>query len=75
VKHPLTGVVMAVMPERGALLVKHEAIPGVMRAMTMLFKVDTTTLETATEGAVLSGQLVRHDGDFWLENVIWTPAK
>jgi hypothetical protein len=37
-RHPLRGVITAVHAERSALMVKHEQIPGVMRAMTMLFR-------------------------------------
>src|SRR6187402_1713662 len=42
-RHPLRGVITAVYIERSSLMVKHEEIPGVMRAMTMLFKVDDAT--------------------------------
>jgi Cu/Ag efflux protein CusF len=68
-RHPLRGVITGVMADRSALLVKHEEIPGVMRAMTMMFKVDATTLKTAKEGQAITGQMSRQ-GDAWvLENV------
>jgi len=34
-RHPIKGVIVDVRTDRQALPVKHEAIPGVMRAMTM----------------------------------------
>ena len=43
VGHPLKGVVLDVLADKSALLVKHEEIPGVMKAMTMLLKVDAAT--------------------------------
>jgi Cu/Ag efflux protein CusF len=74
-KHPLRGVITGLMPERSALLVKHEAIPGVMRAMTMMFSVDAGTLATAKEGQAITG-LMSRQGDAWvLEDVKPAPAK
>lgn len=74
-KHPLRGVVTGIMPERSALLVRHEAIPGVMRAMTMMFRVDAATLAAAKEGQAITG-LMSRQGDAWvLEEVKPAPAK
>jgi Cu/Ag efflux protein CusF len=68
-RHPLRGVVTGIMADRSSLLVKHEEIPGVMRAMTMLFKVDAATLKAAKEGQTITG-LMSRQGDAWvLENV------
>lgn len=68
-RHPLKGVVTGVLAEKSALLVKHEEIPGVMRAMTMAFRVDAATLKTSKEGQTITGLLSRQ-GDAWvLENV------
>jgi Cu/Ag efflux protein CusF len=68
-RHPLRGVVTGIMTDRSALLVKHEEIPGVMRAMTMLFKVDAPTLKAAKEGQTITG-LMSRQGDAWvLEDV------
>jgi Cu/Ag efflux protein CusF len=50
-------------------MVKHEAIPGYMPAMTMLFKVDAATLQAAAKGQAITGTLVERDGEFWLEDV------
>lgn len=74
-KHALRGVITGIMPDRSALLVKHEAIPGVMRAMTMLFRVDAATLASAKEGQAITG-LMSRQGDAWvLEDVKPAPAK
>src|SRR5690606_26619627 len=66
-RHPLKGVVVDVMAERSALLVKHEEIPGVMKAMTMLLKVDAAALEAVKAGDAVTGKLVRKTGGWWLE--------
>jgi Cu/Ag efflux protein CusF len=73
-RYPLTGRVVAVAPERNALLIAHEPITGLMGAMTMEFSVDATALQAATKNARLTAQLV-HDGDSWrLENVQFNPS-
>jgi len=69
-RHPLKGVVVGVLPERHALLVKHEEIPGVMRAMTMVLKVGPAPLRDAKEGQALTGQLTRRGDVWWLEDVV-----
>ncbi len=68
-RYPLKGVVVDVMAAKGALLVKHEAIEGYMPAMTMLFKVDAATLQSAQKGQAITATLVARDGDFALEDV------
>ena len=68
-RHPLKGVIVGVYAEKKALLVKHEAIPGVMRAMTMLLQTDDATLRTAKEGQAISALLVRKDNGWWIESV------
>lgn len=70
--HPLRGVIVDVLSARQALLVHHEEIPGVMREMTMLLKVDAPTLAAAQKGAAITATLVRKTDGWWLENV--TPA-
>ena len=67
--HTLRGVIIEVRAERQALLVKHEEIPGVMRAMTMLLKVDAPTLASAQKGQAITALLVRKDDGWWLEQV------
>lgn len=68
--HPLKGVVIDVMTERSALLVKHEAIPGVMKAMTMMLKVDADTLKSASKNQAITGTLTQKDDGWWLEGVV-----
>ncbi len=63
-RHPLRGVITGVLAEKSSILVKHEDIPGVMRAMTMAFKVDAATLQSAKEGQAITGLLAR-EADGW----------
>jgi Cu/Ag efflux protein CusF len=68
-RHPLRGVITAVHADRSAIMVKHEAIPGVMGAMTMLFKVDAATLKSAEKGQAITGLMSRQGDDWWLHEV------
>lgn len=67
--HPLRGVIVDLLPKQQALLVNHEEIPGVMRAMTMVLKVDAPTLAAAKKGQEITASLVRKTDGWWLENV------
>lgn len=67
--HPLRGVIVKVMNDREALLVKHEEIPGVMRAMTMVLKVDAATLAAAKTGTAITGTLLKLEDGWWLRDV------
>ena len=68
-RHPLKGVIVDILAGRSALLVKHEEIPGYMKAMTMLLKVDAATLQAAAKGQAITGTLVEREDGFWLEAV------
>lgn len=72
--HPLRGVIIAVLAEKSALLVKHEEIPGVMSAMTMLLKVDAATLAAAKKDQAITATLLRLDDGWWLRDVKAAPA-
>jgi protein SCO1 len=73
--YPVTGRVIAVMQERGSLLVDHDEIPGYMPRMTMEFNVGAGDLSIAREGAELRARLIEvGDGSFRLENVWWQDA-
>lgn len=72
-RHPLKGVIVDILTERSALLVKHEEIPGYMKAMTMLLKVETATIQAAVKGQAITGTLVEKADGFWLEDM--KPAK
>src|SRR5688572_18692150 len=76
-RHPLRGIVTAVFPDRAALMVKHEEIPGVMRAMTMLFKVDAATLKSMQKGQSITAMMSRQGDDWWLHDVktVAAPAR
>jgi len=68
-RHPLKGVVVDVLADKSALLVKHEEIAGVMKAMTMLLKVDEAALKSVKKGDAVAGMLVRKPDGWWLEDV------
>lgn len=73
--HSLRGVVQNIMTERSALLVKHEEIPGVMRAMTMLLKVTATDLAKPAVGDTITAILYRDaDNQWWLRDITVVPA-
>jgi len=69
VGHPLKGVVVDVLADKKALLVKHEEIPGVMKAMTMLLRVDEATLASVKKGDAITARLTNEDGAWWLREV------
>jgi Cu/Ag efflux protein CusF len=74
-KHPLKGVVTDLLPAQDALMVKHEAIPGVMKAMTMMFVVDPTVLKTVKKGDAITALMYRTaDGDWRLDDVKVIPS-
>ena len=73
-RHPLRGVITSVVAEKSAFMVKHEEIPGVMRAMTMMFKVDATALKTFKVGDALTGLMSRQGNTWVLEDVKPAPA-
>ncbi len=73
-RHPLRGSITAVHPDRSAIMVKHEAIPGVMRAMTMLFRVDDATLKTVEKGQTITAMMSRRADEWWLHEVKIAPS-
>lgn len=74
--HPVKGVIMGLMPEKTALLVKHEEVPGVMRAMTMMFKVDPAVLERVKRMDAIQAKMQRRTDGWWLLDVeVLAPAK
>lgn len=72
--HPLRGVILEILPKKQSLLVHHEEIPGVMRAMTMLLKVDAPTLAAAKKNQPITATLIRRADGWWLENVVAVAA-
>ncbi|ATC64501.1 hypothetical protein CMV30_11360 [Nibricoccus aquaticus] len=75
-KFPLKGVVTELLPDQSALMVKHEAIPGVMKAMTMMFTVDPAVITTVKKGDAITALMSRTaDGDWHLNDVkVVSPA-
>lgn len=68
--YPVRGRIITPMPERGTLLVRHSEVPGVMRAMTMEFRVSPETLAAAREGRDILARIERRDdGRWWLTDV------
>lgn len=67
--HPLKGVIVEILTAKSALLVKHDEIPGVMSAMTMLLKVDAPTLAAAKKGQSITATLIKKTNGWWLETV------
>lgn len=63
---PIRGVVESVLVEKQALLVKHEEIPGFMRAMTMMFQVDPALLPTIKAGDNITAVMKRAQPRGWL---------
>lgn len=74
-RHPLRGVITAVDAEKSALRVKHEAIPGVMGAMTMQFKVDATALKSFKAGDAITALMSRQGNAWVLEEIKPAAAK
>lgn len=68
-RHPLRGVITSVIADKSAFMIKHEEIPGVMRAMTMLFKVDEATFKAFKVGDALTAQMSRQGNTWVLEDV------
>ncbi len=68
-RHALRGVIVAIDAEKSAFRVKHEAIPGVMGAMTMQFKVDAAALKTFKAGESITALMSRHGTAWVLEDI------
>ncbi|MES1167991.1 MAG: copper-binding protein, partial [Oleiharenicola lentus] len=68
-RHPLTGEIVKVVPERDTLLVSHDKIPGYMMAMTMEFKVSKADLANAREGQRIRAELVVRGENLSLEKI------
>lgn len=64
--HPLTGIVIEVLADRQALLVKHNEIPGVMRAMTMMFRVEADVLAHVKQGDAIKARMGRDENNKWI---------
>jgi mono/diheme cytochrome c family protein/Cu/Ag efflux protein CusF len=73
-KPRLHGVIQDVLADRSSLVIRHDEIPGVMRGMTMAFRVDAATLQAAQKGQVIDGDFEAAGMNFSLSNVKLGPA-
>ncbi|WP_221030703.1 copper-binding protein [Actomonas aquatica] len=73
--HPLRGLVESVVPDRQALLVKHEEIHGVMGAMTMLLRVAPKVLNEVKIGDTITATLHRAEDNTWYLDDVTVVAK
>jgi protein SCO1/2 len=68
-RYPLHGEIVAINREHKKLTISHEAIPGLMPAMTMEFRADDGDLASVTSGERIRAELVRAGDDFHLEKI------
>ena len=68
-RYPLTGLVVAADAQRQLLRVQHDAIPGLMPAMTMEFAVSADDLAVVKAGHRIRAELVRRGPEFSLEHL------
>ncbi len=67
--HPGHGVIHEVSAEDKQVLIAHEAMPGLMPAMTMNFALyDPTLLESLRPGDVVDFELTAERGSFWISS-------
>ncbi len=74
-RFPLKGVITAVYADKGTLLIKHEEIPGLMKAMTMAFRAEDPVFKKVKQGQNITATVIVREDDFWLEDVKTTDAK
>lgn len=68
--YPLKGEIIAVDAPRHVLIVQHEAVPGLMPAMTMEFAVSPGDIANAKAGQHIRADLIPSDtGNYRLENI------
>jgi protein SCO1 len=75
-RYDLKGKVVSIDRPARRVTVDHEAIPGVMGAMTMAYPVrDPRALDTIATGDEVTAKLVSSDGTYWLEEIAVTNRK
>lgn len=67
--HPLKGVVTKVLEERKLVMIKHEEIPGVMKAMTMAFSVPDDAWAQLKPGVALTARMHKAEKGWKLTDV------
>ncbi|MCW5550411.1 MAG: copper-binding protein, partial [Opitutaceae bacterium] len=70
--HPLRGEVTRVLEDRKLVMVRHEEIPGFMRAMTMAFSVPEADWPKLTPGTFLTATMYGSRGRWRLEDITIT---
>lgn len=74
-RHPLRGVITRVEPDTSSLMVKHEEIPGVMRAMIMRFKVAPEVVKNFKIGDAITAEMSRVNNEWHLDDVKLVPPQ
>jgi hypothetical protein len=69
--YPVKGRIVQVQADRATLLLQHDEIPGVMRAMTMEFHADPDVLAAAKPGRELLARIERRGQPWWIFGVKW----
>ena len=69
--YAVKGRIVSVSPERGTVVVQHEEIPGVMRAMTMEFHAAPDVVAEAKPGRPLLARIERRGQPWWIFGVKW----
>jgi Cu/Ag efflux protein CusF len=67
--HALKGVVTKVLEDRHLVMIKHEEIPGVMKAMTMAFSVPDDVWPQLKPGVALTGRMHKGEKSWKLTDV------
>jgi len=68
-RYPLHGEILAVNAQAETLTIAHEAIPGLMPAMTMEYAAGDGDLAIARVGERIKAQLVEDHGNYHLEDI------
>ena len=69
-RHPLTGYVLEVNPERNRITVRNDDIPGVMSSMVMDYQVkDSASLAGIKPGDTIQAEMTTEGGVYWLEDI------
>jgi Cu/Ag efflux protein CusF len=70
--HALRGEVTRVLEDRKLVMVRHEEIPGFMKAMTMAFTVPEADWPKLTPGTFLTATMYGSRGKWRLEDIVIT---
>jgi len=69
-RYDLRGKVVSVSKETKKVMVDHEAIPGFMAAMTMVYRVkDQHLLDNLSPGDRITAKVVSSGSEIWLDDI------